>query len=100
MGPVTGHRGQEPGLAAASQQVATTAMVKQLGVTAGRHRAGPRRDGDGPGRDQVIDQHIDADEQVLGRQHGGGLYGRTVFVNRLSAAEALMISATRRDQPP
>jgi hypothetical protein len=40
------------------------------------------------------------DEQVLGRQHGGGLYGRTVFVNRLSAAEALMISATRRDQPP
>jgi hypothetical protein len=59
----------------------------------------PLRDRDEPGSDQVMDQHVDVDEQVFGRQHGDGLDGSAVFDNHLLAAEAFVINATRRDQP-
>jgi hypothetical protein len=32
---------------------------------------------DGPGGDQVIDEHVHVDEQALGKQHEGCLRGRT-----------------------
>ncbi len=57
--PVPGHLGQEPGLAAPAQQMPDYRDGQQLGVTAGRFRSRPGRDGDGPGRDQVVDQHVD-----------------------------------------
>jgi len=87
--PVPGHLGQEGGLAAPSRQVAHHDDGEQLGIAAGRRRAWPRRDRDEPGNDQVMDQHVDIDEQVLGRQHGDGLCGSAVFDTRLLAAEAL-----------
>jgi hypothetical protein len=62
---------------------------EQLGVAAGRCGAWPRRDGNGPGRDRVIDQDIDIDEQVLGWQHGSGLCETRHFDNRLSLAGAI-----------
>ena len=43
---------------------------QQLGVAAGRRRAWPGGEGDGPGADRVIDQHVHVDEQILGWQHG------------------------------
>ena len=45
---------------------------QQLGVGTARCRPGRGRDGDGPGADRVIDQHIHVDEQILGWQHGEG----------------------------
>jgi hypothetical protein len=57
---------RKPGLAAASQQVADLRDGQQLGVAAGRREARPGRNCDDPGSHQVIDQPIDADEQVLG----------------------------------
>jgi len=62
---------------------------EQLGVSAGWRRAWPRRDGNGWGRNRVIDQDIDIDEQVLGWQHGSGLCETRDFDNRLSLAEAI-----------
>ena len=47
--PVAGDLGQEPGLAAAAQQVPHQRDGQQLGVAAGRRRARPGRDRDGPG---------------------------------------------------
>ncbi len=87
--PVPRHLGQQTRLAAAAQQVTDLRDGQQLGVTAGRSRSRPRRDRDNPGSHQVIDQHVDVDEQVLGRQHGGRpLRWQTDFDNRMSAAEA------------
>ena len=70
--PVSGHLGQEPGLAAAAEQVAHYGDGQQLGVAAGRRRSWPWRDGDGPGCDQVINEYVDVGEQVFGWQHGDG----------------------------
>ena len=75
MGPVARDFGQETRLAAAAQQVADLGDGQQLGVTAGRSRARAGRDRDDPCSYQVVDQHVDAGEQVLGGQHGGGLCG-------------------------
>jgi len=92
--PVTGHLGQESGLAAAAQQMPHHSDGQQLSVTATGRRARPGRDGDGPGPERVINQHVDIDEQILGWQHGNGLCGTSVLDNRLSPAEA--ISRSRR----
>ncbi len=90
MGPVAGHLGQEPGLAAAAQQVAYLRDGQQLGVAAGGCGAWAWHDGDGTGGNRVIDQHVDVDEQVFGwQQHDSGLCGTRVFGKRLSLAEAI-----------
>ena len=86
--PVPGYLGQEPGLAAPAQQVPHHGDGERPGVAAGRFRPRPGRDGDGPGSDQVVDQHVDVDEQVLGWQHRGGLCETRDFDNLLSLAEA------------
>lgn len=98
--PVAGHLGQESGLAAPAQQVAHHRDGEQLGVGAGRRRTRPVRDGDGPGADQVVNQHVDIDEQVHGWQHGGGLCGTRDFDYLLSLAEATSRSRRRRDINP
>jgi hypothetical protein len=88
--PVARHLGQEARLAAAAQQMPDLRDGQQLGVAAARSRARSRRDRDDPGSYQVINQHVDVDEQVLGGQHGGRpLRWQTVFDTRMSAAEAL-----------
>ena len=71
MRPVARDLGQEPGLAAAAQQVPDQRDGQQLGVAAARSGARAGRDRDDPGSHQVMDQHVDVDEQVLGGQHGG-----------------------------
>ena len=64
--PVAGHLGHEPGLAAPAGQVPDHGDGQQLSVSAGRARFRPGRDRDDPGNHQVIDDHADVDEQVLG----------------------------------
>ena len=86
--PVPGHLGQEPGLAAPAQQVPHQRDGQQLGVAAGRRRARPGRNRDGPAADRVIDQHVHVDEQILGWQHGGWPLRTRDFDNLLSLAEA------------
>lgn len=72
--PVPGHLGQEAGLAAPPQQVPDRGDGQQFGVTAGRGWPRARRDPDGPGSHQVMNQHVvDIDEQVFGP---GGPRGR------------------------
>jgi hypothetical protein len=39
---------------------------EQLAITAAGRQPRPWRDRDCPGSDQIIDQHVDIDEQVLG----------------------------------
>jgi hypothetical protein len=46
---------------------------------------GPRS----PGEDQVMDDHVDVDEQVFGWQHGGRPLRTRDFDNHLSSAEAV-----------
>jgi len=72
---------------------------QQFGVAAARHWARPGRDSDGSRADSVINHNPAADEQILGRQHDGGLCGTSVLDNRLSPAEAIHVKAARRDQP-
>ena len=76
--PVARHLGQERRLAAAAQQVADLRDGEQLGVAAARSGARAARDRDDPGGHQVIDQHVDVDEQVLGRQHRRARQSTTV----------------------
>ena len=69
--PVARDLGQERGLAAAAQQVADLRDGQQLGVAARRSGARAGRDRDDPVSYQVVDQHVDVDEQILGGQHEG-----------------------------
>jgi hypothetical protein len=90
--PVAGHLGQEPGLAAPAQQVPRQRDGQQFGVGAGRRRARPGRDGDSPGADRVIDQHIHVDEQILGWQREGWPLRDKGLRHLLSLAEATCLS--------
>ena len=97
--PVAGHLGQEPGLAAPAQQVPHLGDGQQLGIAAGR-RPRPGRDRDRPGNHQVMDEHVDVDEQVFSLATWGtasadkGLRQSLVF-----RRGRLMLKPTRRDQP-
>jgi hypothetical protein len=96
--PVAADLVQETGLAAPAQQMADQGDGQQLGVAAGRHRPGPRRDGDLSGGDGVIDEHVDVDEQILSGKHEERLCGtdglrqprtfrRGAFMSTLSCPE-------------
>jgi hypothetical protein len=64
-GPVASDLGQEAVLAAAAEQVPYQRDAKKLGVGTVRSRAGPARNPQVAGRDRVIDQAVDVDEQQL-----------------------------------
>jgi hypothetical protein len=98
--PVAGHFGQEAGLAAAAEQVPDHHDGQQLGVAAGRGRSRTRRDRDRPSGYQVVNQHVDVDEQVFSLEAwetasaDKGLRLSLVF-----RRGRLMLKATRRHQP-
>ena len=67
----------------------TAASCRCWGSVSGRcRRARPGRDGDGPGPERVIDQHVHVDEQILGWQHGRGPLQDKGLDTHLSLAEA------------
>jgi hypothetical protein len=100
MPPVPGDLGQEGGLTAPAEQVADLRDRQQLGIGAGRGRARPAWDLDRPGKDQVVDQHVDVDEQLFSWQHG-----RTASADK-GLRQSLVfrrghpcLKPTRQDQP-
>jgi hypothetical protein len=68
--PLSASRSRERGLAAPPEQVPDLRDRQQLGVGAGQRRTGAARDPDLPGQDQVVNQHVNVDEQVFSWQHG------------------------------
>ncbi len=62
-----------------------------------RGRGRPSRNGDLPGGDGVVDEHVD--EQVLGGQHDGCLCGQGLLDNRHVRRGALTSSHRFREQP-
>jgi hypothetical protein len=68
--PVPRDLGQEACLAAPAEQVPDLRDRQQLGIGAGRSRPRAARDDDRPGQDQVMNQHVDVDEQIFSWQHG------------------------------
>jgi hypothetical protein len=68
--PVAGDLGQECGLAAPPEQVPDLRDRQQLGIRSGRGGSRAARDPDRPGQDQVVDQHVDVDEQLFSWHHG------------------------------
>jgi len=63
-----GDLGEEPGLAAAAEQVPDQGNRQQFGVAAGRSRSRPGRDRDRADQHQVVDQRVDVDEQIFSRE--------------------------------